>query len=293
MLLMIFLALHVLLNTVFALSTRVAQAGRYDYFFIATVNYLLAAVVATVWVGLSGSWGIDQATLIFGVIQGVQYAGTMVGVYWLLMRSGVGVTFILLRLSVVIPAMVSVAVFGERPGPIAIIGLTLLLVSIPLLAGSRTVVRGSRSRWYWPSIIGLLAFTGVGIAASKAFNELSEPDRAPMFVCVAFVASVPVAIGIYALRHRLQPDLPPNVGLFSTSRPLLIGAVMGTANVVQLTFLVAALDVLPGTVVFPIQTSASMLLTTAAGMLYWRERHGRTAAVGVLTAVMGMGLVNI
>ena len=94
-------------------------------------------------------------------------------------------------------------------------------------------------------------------------------------------------------RHRLQPDLSPNVRLFSTARPLVIGAVMGTANVVQLTFLVAALDVLPGTVVFPIQTSAAMLLTTAAGMLCWRERHGRTAGVGVLAAVIGMGLVNV
>ena len=290
---MIFLTLHVVLNVVFALSTRVAQAGRYDYFFIATVNYVLAAVVATLWAALSGSLEIDQATLIFGVIQGIQYAGTMVGVYWLLMRSGVGVTFILLRLSVVIPTVVSIVVFGERPDPIAIMGLTLLLVSVPLLAGSRTVVRGARSGWYWPSIIGLLVFTGAGIAASKAFNELSEPNRAPMFVCVAFVASVPVAIGIYMFRHRLQPDLSPNVRIFSTARPLVIGAVMGTANVVQLTFLVAALDVLPGTVVFPIQTSAAMLLTTAAGMLCWRERHGRTAGVGVLAAVIGMGLVNV
>ena len=290
---MIFLTLHVLLNVVFALSTRVAQAGRYDYFFIATVNYVLAAVVATIWAVLSGSLKIDQATLIFGSVQGIQYAGTMVGVYWLLTRSGVGVTFILLRLSVVIPTAVSIVVFGERPGPIAIMGLTLLLVSIPLLAGSRTVVRGGRSGWYWPSIIGLLVFTGAGIAASKAFNELSEPTHAPMFVCVAFVASVPVAVGIYMFRHRLQPDLSQRMGGTSTARPLVIGAVMGTANVVQLTFLVAALDVLPGTIVFPIQTSAAMLLTTAAGMLYWRERHGRTAGVGVLAAVIGMGLVNL
>ena len=290
---MIFLTLHVLLNVVFALSTRVAQAGRYDYFFIATVNYVLAAVVATIWAVLSGSLEIDQATLIFGAVQGIQYAGTMVGVYWLLMRSGVGVTFILLRLSVVIPTAVSIVVFGERPGPIAIMGLTLLLVSIPLLAGSRTVVRGERSGWYWPSIIGLLVFTGAGIAASKAFNELSEPSHAPMFVCVAFVASVPVAVGIYMCRYRLQPDLSQRMGGASTARPWVIGAIMGTANVVQLTFLVAALDVLPGTIVFPIQTSAAMLLTTAAGMLYWRERHGLTAGVGVLTAVIGMGLVNV
>ena len=74
---MIFLTLHVLLNVVFALSTRVAQAGRYDYFFVATVNYVLAAVVATIWAVLSGSLEIDQATLIFGAVQGIQYAAPL------------------------------------------------------------------------------------------------------------------------------------------------------------------------------------------------------------------------
>ena len=83
-------------------------------------------------------------------------------------------------------------------------------------------------------------------------------------MCVACLASVPVAVGIYMFRHRLQPDLSQSMGGTSTARPWVIGAIMGTANVVQLTFLVAALDVLPGTIVFPIQPSAAMLLTAAA-----------------------------
>ncbi len=289
---MTFLALHVVFNVGFALSTRVAQFRRYDYFLVAAINYSLAAVLATVWAALHGGWDFDAPTLIFGAVQGIQYAGTMIGVYLLLVRSGVGITFIFLRLSVVVPTLAAIVFFAERPTGPAIGGLLLMLVSIPLLVGPRSAVRGPRSRWYWPLVALLMLFTGAGITASKAFNELSTPDRAPDFVMVAFLVSVPVALAIFAMRRRFQAGTPPLRQSFATPGPLATGAAMGLANVIQLAFLVAALELIPGTIVFPIQTSASVLLTTAAGVVFWKERHGPIIWAGVTAAVAGMVIVN-
>ena len=201
---MAFLALHIVFNVGFALSTRVAQFRRYDYFLVAAVNYSLAALLASAWAALRGGWNFDAPTLIFGAVQGIQYAGTMIGVYLLLVRSGVGITFIFLRLSVVVPTLAAIVLFGERPTGPAIGGLLLMLISIPLLVGPRSAVRGPRSRWYWPLVVFMVVFTGAGITASKAFNELSTPDRAPAFVMAAFLVSVPVAPRY--LRHA--PPIP-------------------------------------------------------------------------------------
>ena len=206
---MTLLALHIVFNVGFALSTRVAQFRRYDYFLVAAVNYSLAAVVASLWALLRGGWGFDAPTLIFGAVQGFQYAATMIGVYLLLVRSGVGVTFIVLRLTVVVPTLSAIVFFGERPSPAAIGGLLLMLISIPLLVGPRSAVRGPRSRWYWPSVALMMIVTGAGLTASKAFNELSTPDRAPDFVMFSFLVSVPVALVIFAMRRRFQARTPP------------------------------------------------------------------------------------
>ena len=289
---MAFLALHIIFNVGFALSTRVAQFRRYDYFLVAAVNYSLAALLASVWAALRGPLDFDAPTLIFGAVQGIQYAGTMIGVYLLLVRSGVGITFIFLRLSVVVPTLAAIVFFDERPTGPAIGGLLLMLISIPLLVGPRSAVRGPRSRWYWPLVALLMLFTGAGITASKAFNELSTPDRAPTFVMAAFLVSVPVALAIFAIRRRFQAQTPPLRSSLATPGPLATGAVMGLANVVQLAFLVAALELIPGTIVFPIQTSASVMLTTAAGVVFWKERHGPIIWAGVTAAVAGMVLVN-
>lgn len=289
---MAFLALHIVFNVGFALSTRVAQFRRYDYFLVAAVNYSLAAVVASLWALLRGGWSFDAPTLIFGAVQGFQYAATMIGVYLLLVRSGVGVTFIVLRLTVVVPTLSAIVFFGERPSPAAIGGLLLMLISIPLLVGPRSAVRGPRTRWYWPSVALMMVVTGAGLTASKAFNELSTPDRAPDFVMFSFLVSVPVALAIFAMRRRFQARTPPLLQSLSTSGPLATGAVMGLCNVIQLAFLVAALEVIPGTIAFPIQTSASVLLTTAAGVIVWHERHGPIVWAGVAAALAGMVIIN-
>ena len=289
---MTLLALHIVFNVGFALSTRVAQFRRYDYFLVAAVNYSLAAVVASLWALLRGGWGFDAPTLIFGAVQGFQYAATMIGVYLLLVRSGVGVTFIVLRLTVVVPTLSAIVFFGERPSAAAIGGLLLMLISIPLLVGPRSAVRGPRSRWYWPSVALMMLVTGAGLTASKAFNELSTPDRAPDFVMFSFLVSVPVALVIFAMRRRFQARTPPLSQSLSTPGPLATGAVMGLCNVIQLAFLVAALELIPGTIAFPIQTSASVLLTTAAGVIVWHERHGPIVWAGVAAALAGMDIIN-
>jgi drug/metabolite transporter (DMT)-like permease len=289
---MALLAFHIVFNVGFALSTRVAQFRRYDYFLVAAVNYCLAALLASVWAIRRGHLDFDAPTVLFGAVQGIQYAGTMIGVYLLLVRSGVGITFIFLRLSVVVPTLAAIVFFAERPTGPAVGGLVLMLISIPLLVGPRSAVRGPRSSWYWPLVALMMVFTGAGLTASKAFNELSTPDRAPEFVMASFLVSVPVALAIYAVRGRFQARTPPLRQSLSTPGALATGAVMGLCNVIQLAFLVAALELIPGTIAFPIQTSASVLLTTAAGVIVWRERHGPIVWLGVTAALAGMVIVN-
>ena len=295
-----FLAVSIAFNVTFALSTRVAQARGYDFFLVTGVNYVTALAAALIWFAWQPVWAVDLPSVAFGMLQGAQYGVTIVGIYFLLARLGVGITFTLIRLSVIVPTLVSVAVFGERTSAAALAGIGLMLLSIPLL----TVRRERRAHaavtawWVWPGVMALLLLTGAGLTAAKAFNEVSTPDHRPAFLLVTFATSVVLALSTFALRRRLQPSVPPLRELWSSARPALVatltnGLVMGTANLAQLAFFVLALRVVPGTVAFPMHTSVAVLLTTAAGSLFWRERHGIMALAGVAMALAGFFLVNV
>jgi drug/metabolite transporter (DMT)-like permease len=295
-----FLAVSIAFNVTFALLTRVAQARGYDFFLVTAVNYVTALAAALIWFAWQPVWAVDLPSVAFGMLQGVQYGVTIVGIYFLLTRLGVGVTFTLIRLSVIVPTLVSVAVFGERASAAALAGVGLMLLSIPLVTvrRERRAPAVATAWWVWPGLLALLLFTGAGLTAAKAFDELSTPDHRPAFLLATFATAVAVALVTFALRRRLQPSVLPLRELWSGRRralvaPLTNGLVMGAANLAQLAFFVLALRVVPGTVAFPIHTSVAVLLTTAAGALFWRERHGVVALAGVAMALAGFVLVNV
>ncbi len=295
-----FLAISIAFNVAFALSTRVAQARGYDFFFVTGVNYVSALAAALMWFASQPVRAVDLSSVAFGVLQGAQYGLTIVGIYFLLARLGVGITFTLVRLSAIVPALVSVALFGERVSATALAGVGLMLLSIPLLTArrDRRAPAAATPWWIWPGLLVLLLVTGAGLTAAKAFNEFSTPDHRPAFLLATFATATAVALVTFALRRRLQPSAPPLRELWSGRRsaliaPLTNGLVMGAANLAQLMFLVLALRVVPGTVAFPTHTSVAVLLTTAAGSLFWRERHGFIALAGVAMALAGFVLVNL
>jgi drug/metabolite transporter (DMT)-like permease len=301
----VFLACHIVVNSVFSLSTRLTQTRRYDFFLVTGLNYAIALVGALVWAALQPAWRIDGASLGFGAIQGVHYGLAVVGIYFLLVRTGVGVTFILVRLSVIVPTVVSIWAFQEQPSAIRLAGIGLMLGSIPLVARrSDRISAAPREWWYWPLVASLLLIGGIGFTASKAFTELSTLEHRPVYVAMTFAVTVLVAAATFAFRRRLQPDAPRLAALVGDVRsgstplerlatPLALAVIMGVANVTQLAFLLAALSEIPGTIVFPVQTSVSVLLVSAAGAIFWKERHGPLTLVGAAMAVAGLVLVSL
>jgi len=67
----------------------------------------------------------------------------------------------------------------------------------------------------------------------------------------------------------------------------------GAANVAATVLLLAALQALPGILVYPVTSVGSMLAGAAAGMAVWSERPGRLPIAGMALAVPAVLLLNI
>ena len=297
-----FLVAHILFVVGFALALRRAQTRGYDFFLMTGTNYATGLVIGVVWLAVAGAASVDLATVLLGIVQGARFSLAVVAIYLLLVRTGVGITFVLLRMAVIVPTVASILWFGERPDLPTLLGIGLMLAALPLLTrGGRSDDARLRVWWYWPVVVGTLTVTGAGLIAAKAFVEIAPIENMPLYAMTTFAAATTVALATFAVRRRIQPALSPTVdrpaargfrrGLFR--EPLALGVVTGGVNMGQLVLILLALREVPGTVVFPAQSAGSALLTIIAGYVLWHERHTRGTLAGAGLAAAGLVLVSV
>lgn len=71
------------------------------------------------------------------------------------------------------------------------------------------------------------------------------------------------------------------------------GTLLGVINYGSLEFLLRALEVLPGTVVFPINNIAIVVLAAILGVMFWGERLSKMNLAGLALALVGLVLLNL
>jgi len=68
---------------------------------------------------------------------------------------------------------------------------------------------------------------------------------------------------------------------------------LGTCNILGNLALLASLDHMPGTVVFPVLQAGIMIVAAGFAALVWRELPGRPGAVGIAVAAAAVVLINL
>jgi multidrug transporter EmrE-like cation transporter len=71
------------------------------------------------------------------------------------------------------------------------------------------------------------------------------------------------------------------------------GVKMGIVNVSSIITMLVALEQVRGVVVFPVQTSAGLVLNSLFAALVWHERLTRKTWIGMGVAAFGLAFVNL
>ena len=289
---MIFIAGQVFGNFVFAMSLRLARGSRYHYLTVGTINYAVAAVLAVAWIALNDVPDFDLSVIILGAINGLQYQISLIVLFSVVELVGIGITFGIIRLSIALPTLASIFLWGEQPAALQVVGLALAFVALPLLgadAHQAARTRHGHSLRTWSVLLAVLILSGVGFTAAKAFSVWSTPDYQPLYTASVFVAATLGAAFIWPIRKRFRlpewrtASLRHNIGL---------GVLMGAANLFQIAMLLGALEILPGTIVFPLTATVGLATTLLGGMVLFRERFGRLTAAGIVLALFAIVFIN-
>lgn len=255
------------------------QALMWNYVFAAGTGFLMckqldmpAQLVDEPWFGLSiltGFWFIFTYLLMTASTQ----------------RSGVTVTSLSSKLSVVLPTLAGVVLFSEKLNFVATMGIVLALVALVLVVGGKnTTNKDIKINWLLPVLI--FFGTGTGDILMKLTEQQNTSDD--MSFMIAFIYFIAMLFGILIVAHDLIR------GKSKWQWKNAIGGIgLGVINFFSTFCVYHAMRCFDNVVLFPIYNIGVVSLTALTGWLLFKEKLTWKNYLGLAIAIIAVILITL
>ena len=246
---------------------------------VVVISYPLALILLTV-LALPVGGVISTPAVVWGLISGVAQA---FGVWWFYAALGAGPISVVSPLTAILVAGIPVGVglaLGERPGPLAIVGVAVALAAVVLVSrdASDEDVRPHR---FTAKVAWLTVGSGVAFGMNFVFLDQVPVDAKLWPLVFGRLAATAIVLVAAALTANLT--IERGVPL----RLALAAAVLDTvANVATLLALQSGMLSLAG-VLIALYPAATVLLA----IVVLRERVTRSQAIGMALALSAVAMI--
>ena len=279
----LFLSVACSVTIAFILKFNEERAG--DRMVVLAGNYLMAAFIG----GMSllsepqESFTLDLPILLFGMLVGVGFVVAFFAYMKSVKEVGVALATLIARISIVVPLILSATFYREIPTPLQFTGILITFITIYLFTRS---IRGDKTKTYTAEslfyIFLLFFMLGFNDFSMKVFQEWQSPSQKSTFLFILFgMAALITWIWIAVKRSKIKKF---DLGL---------GCILGVPNMFASYFLIDALQVLPGILVYPLVNVSIIGLTVLGGILLWREKINRLGWISLIFAAVAITLLSI
>jgi len=281
---MIYLLLSILSSSVIFITFKVTERFKTNLINLITVNYLVAAL-------LGFSFNKHSVSFLNVLTSGWLPYALLIGFSFILMffligystrLSGVAVTTIAGKLSMVIPILFSILYFSEKTTILKISGLILATIAV-FLTSYRPIDKARNIKLI---IIPIAIFLGSGITDSvvKYAQTYHVPNSMSLlFPAVVFLTALLLGLIFILVKPK---SLSKNISIAE----LIGGTILGIANFGSLYFFILALNnsKLDSSVVFGLNNICIVLFSIVIGSVMFKEKFSRVNFAGVLMAVIAI-----
>lgn len=280
---MIYLILAILCSAGVSISMRASEKYCQGHYGILLMNYVVCVLAGLILTGR----GLTQTdgkgmpvTIVFGVVTGLLYCGSFILLQWNVRKNGVILSSTFMKLGVIVPAVLAVVWFGERPGWNQGLGFILAITAILMIHLEKGKIRTEKA--YTIGLLLLLLGGGLGDSMAKFYDVYGNPGLGSFFLMLSFLVSGIIS-GILVFRG----------GEKITKYEVLFGVLIGIPNYFSARFLLWALADIPAVITYPTYSIAAMALIGAAGVLMFREKLTKRQWGAYLLVILAVGLLNM
>lgn len=256
-------------------------AGNSDLYVFNTVNSVLSAVTLAVVAAVSGSLCVPSMyTVLMGAVFGMA-TGLCAILSMIALESGpLSYTNVIVSCAMVIPALSGLVLYGEPVSAWQYVGIALMIVSFACAVDGENGGSGASLKWLLLCLGAFICSGSVGVMQKLHQNSVHK-DELGVFLVVAFVVSAlfSLAMTVYFNRRRGEPITVLSGRKFKKFAIISFISGVGFALVNQINMYLAG--VMDAIIFYPVVNGASMILTTAAGILLWKEKLSKRQWFGL------------
>ena len=202
-------------------------------------------------------------------------------------KVGMIVTSIFQKVSLIFPVIMGIAFFGEATSIFKYAGIALAILAIILINLSdktdSNVVEKIKKYWYWPFIVLL----GSGIIELVLFYiEETEKVQGSM---LEFVSTLFFLAGCWGFLFMVFTKK-----LRFHKQDIIAGVTLGIPNFFSIYLIIVGLaSGYDGSVLFPLNNLGVIVATSIIGILIFKEKLIPANYLGLLCALIAVGLISI
>jgi drug/metabolite transporter (DMT)-like permease len=291
---MLYLILSILCSTAIALVFKsFNRFEKVNLFHAIVINYWVCAIVGTAALGeipftketLAEPW------LLKAVMLGSFFIGTFYIIGKTIAIFGVAVSAVTQRMSLVAPVIIAILYYNEALSWTKGIGVLLALVAVVLTnikSKKKEIEIEQKSKLMW--LLPVVLFTASAIVevvlqyVQRSYFDSNNGNQLPFTIFLFGTAAVIGAV-VYTFNViRTKKTM--------TYQSVLGGIALGIPNLGSIYFLLKVLGEMQGSVVFPINNVAVLVLVGIIAYFAFKEKLTLINIVGIVTAILSIVLIG-
>lgn len=277
---MIYLILAIASSAMISIFMRVSERYSKNGMSMLAMNYLTCAVMAWVNVGsfdvFAGAQGAMR-TVGLGIVCGVLFLAAFVLLQWNIRKNGVVLPATFMKLGVLVPTVMAIAVFGELPKATQILGIAAAICAIFLIQG-----RGKQAAGSVGGLVALMLAGGLADAMSKVYEQFGDTALSEQYLLFTFATAL-VLCSVMCIGKKQKLAIAD----------VLFGAAVGVPNYLSSKFLLLSLSSVPAVAAYPTFSVGTIVLVTAAGVLLFKEKLEKRKLIALGVILVALALLNI
>ena len=287
---MTYLILATCSSAVMAVVLRIFQNSKGNRYGIILGNYLICVLISLISLPdrslvFRGSF----VTILCGLIGGFFFVAGLVTMQSSTRLNGATLTTVFARMGLVISLAISIFVFGEKPSFPQIVGVVLILAALVMINGpadDETETALETGKAHTGALILTMLANGGGSSMSKIFEQVGTRDQDELYFLFVFFTAAVLTAGLLILERK-------KTGKALLWKEMAAGIAVGIPNYYSSFLLLLALVALPAIIVYPINSTGSILIVMAVDALIFHQKYSKRQWLGILLVLVAMVLLNL